>query len=86
MSLVISVQKVSPDGSRYEGEEEGVMLDLEGDKFARPDGPVRYDLFVQLTSAELIVSGKLQAQMTLLCGRCGGFFSTTLGVSAFLRA
>ncbi|HMP73839.1 MAG TPA: hypothetical protein PKE55_11315 [Kiritimatiellia bacterium] len=62
------------------------MLDLEGDRFVRPEGPVEFDFFLQLIPHELIVTGTVQSEVKVLCGRCAGFFSTTLRVSSFLRA
>jgi uncharacterized metal-binding protein YceD (DUF177 family) len=84
--MIIHIHKVSPDGSRYEDEEPGSILELEHDRFVRSDGPVGYALSAHLASLQLVVSGRLWAQVGLLCGRCGGFFSTRIEVSSFLRA
>ena len=84
--MIIEIPKISPDGSRYVGEDPGSVLDLEKDKFAHQDGPISYDLFAYVSSHELIVKGTLSAKISLRCGRCAGFFSTTLAVSSFLHA
>lgn len=83
--MIIEIPKLSPEGSTFTGELPASILQLEEDKFAHPDGPVKYDLFVYLVSHELIVKGRLEVPVKLLCGRCGGFFSTNLIVSSFLR-
>ena len=83
--MIIEIPKISPDGSTYRGEEPGEMLDLVGDKFAHADGPVSYDLFVYFAAQELIVQGRLEAPVKVLCCRCAGFYSTKLVVSSFLR-
>ena len=84
--MVIAIPRVSPDGSHYKGEEPGGILGLENDSFVRPGGPIRYELFAHLVSERLVVKGRLETTVNVLCGRCAGFFSTTLGVSSFLRA
>jgi uncharacterized metal-binding protein YceD (DUF177 family) len=83
--MKIQVAKISPEGSRYEGEEPPEILDLESDKFAHADGPVRYEFDALKVGSEIVVRGRVVAPVKLLCGRCGDFFSTTLEVSSFLR-
>lgn len=83
--MIIEIPKLSPEGSTFVGELPGSILELEEDKFAHADGPVSYDFFVYVVSHELIVKGRVEAPVKLLCGRCGGFFSTKLVVSSFLR-
>lgn len=84
--MKIEIPKISPDGSSYSGEEPPEVLELEQDKYARADGPVRYELEARKVGHEIIVTGRLEAPIKLLCGRCGDFYSTTLVVSSFLRA
>lgn len=84
--MIIDIPKISPEGSTFVGEDPGEILALEQDKFAHHDGPVKYDLFAYLSSHELIVKGSLSAKVALRCGKCAGFFSTTLTVSSFLHA
>ena len=84
--MFIEVAKLSPDGTPLVGEIPDTILGLENDKFARPDGPIQYDLFAYVVSHELIVKGTFKAPFKLLCGRCAEFFSTFLTVSSFLRA
>lgn len=84
--MKIEIPKIAPDGSSYDGEEPPEVLELEQDRFARAEGPVRYALVARKVGHEVIVTGSIQVPVKLLCGRCGGFFSTTLEVSSFLRA
>jgi len=83
--MKIEIPKIAPEGSTYEDEEPGEILELEQDKFAQAAGPVKYALFAQRLGHEVIVKGTIHAPVKLLCGRCGGFFSTILEVSSFLR-
>ncbi len=84
--MIIDIQKLSPDGNRFEVQEPGSILELEKDKFAHEDGMIDVDVYAQLVSRELVVRGSLRVPIRLLCSRCAGFFSTTLNVSSFLRA
>ncbi|HMO50776.1 MAG TPA: hypothetical protein PKE26_08490 [Kiritimatiellia bacterium] len=84
--MIIEIPKVPPEGATYTAELPPEILELENDKFAHADGPVRCDFFIYPVSHELIVKGTVEAPVRLLCGRCGGFFSTIIQVSSFLRA
>lgn len=84
--MIIEIHKISPDGSSYEGEEPGEILQLDQDKFARSGGPIGYKFFIHKVGSEMIVQGTIEAPVKLLCGRCGGFFSTTIHLSSFLHA
>lgn len=68
------------------GEEDGALLDLEGDPVAREDGPIAYDLSLERAGGELIVRGEIRAPMKLRCRRCAELFSTIVRVSSFLHA
>lgn len=83
--MIIEVSKVSPDGSRYEGEEPADILALD-DPHLKAAGPVAYDFHVEVASHELIVRGTVRVRLTARCGRCAEFFSTTAEDSSFLRA
>lgn len=82
----IPTGQIGEDGYEVSGEEPGDWLRLEHDPVARSAGPVRYDLTVEAAGSELVVRGRLEAPLRLLCGRCAQFFSTTVEVSAFLHA
>lgn len=84
--MIIDIQKISEGGTTYEGEMPPEYLDLEGDKFIRPKGPVRYELSAEIVSDQIIVQGWVETELDLLCVVCAEFFSTTVRVSSFLRA
>lgn len=82
----IEISKLSAEGDRYEGDEPKELLDLEGDRFIEPSGPVHYDFLAQEASRQLVVRGGLRVRLELMCSRCAEFFSTTVEDSSFLRA
>ncbi len=84
--LIIDIQKISEDGSTYEGQLPPEILDLAEDKFIQPEGTVDYALTAQVVSDQLIVQGTIETQLRLCCVRCAEFFSTTVQLSSFLRA
>ena len=84
--MKIWVERIPEEGSRYEGDEPGSIMELENDPFIRRAGDVHYVLYAQHVSEELVVRGSLTVEMELRCARCAEFFSTTAAVSDFLRA
>lgn len=72
-------------GLHIEGDEPPDFLDLGQDRYARPAGPVHYDLNLVPAGSDLVLSGSISAPFSLLCGRCAEFFSTFLRVSASLH-
>ncbi len=84
--MIIEISKISPEGSRYEGEEPPDILELDDDARTRPTGPIRYDLHIEKVGGELVVRGTLGVPFEIECSRCTDFFSTSLAVSSFLRA
>jgi uncharacterized protein len=84
--MIIMVARIPEEGFSYEGSDPGEIMDLADDPFVRADGDVRYALYAQRVSDELIVRGKLWAPLALRCSRCAEFFSTTVADSDFLRA
>ena len=85
--MIIEISKLSSEGANlYEGEDPGEVLDLQDDRFVHAGGAVSYRLEAQIVSHELVVRGSTGTEVSLLCCRCGGFFSTRIEVSSFLRA
>ena len=84
--FVIEIAKISADGSAFEGEQSSEILGLNEDPHTRKSGPVRYRLFAEHLSNELVVRGTVAAELERCCPRCGEFFSTTVSDSSFLRA
>ena len=84
--MKILVARIPAEGFQYEGTDPGAILEIADDPFVRVEGDVRYDLFAQRVSEELVVRGTLSVGLGLRCTRCTVFFSTTVRVSDFLRA
>ena len=84
--MKILVARIPEEGSNYEGDDPGRILKVEEEPFVRNPGDVHYALYAQHVSEELVVRGKLAVDVELQCARCSEFFSTTVGVSDFLRA
>jgi uncharacterized protein len=84
--MKILVARIPEEGFNYEGDEPGSIMQAEDEQFFRDPGDVHYELYAQCVSDELVVRGTLAVDMDLQCARCSEFFSTTVGVSDFLRA
>jgi len=84
--MKILVARIPEEGSHYEGSDPGEIMGIVGDPFLRVADDVRYDLYAQCVSEELVVRGTLSVELDLKCTRCAEFFSTTVTVSDFLRA
>lgn len=82
--MFIRLDRISEEGTSLKGEEPGELLDLRGDKFLEPAGPIEYRFFVQRLTEQLVVKGDLKAPLRVKCVRCGDFFSTTARDSDFL--
>ena len=84
--MIIDLPKLDPDGEQVEGEEVPELLGLDPQGSIHTEGPVCYDLFVQLVGHELVVQGRLSVELAVTCGRCAEIYSTNLTISDFLRA
>ena len=82
----IEIGKLSPEGSFFEGFEPAELLKAEGDTHLQACSDVKYELFAQLVSRELLVKGVISVDLKVECSRCASFFSTTVADSSFLRA
>ena len=82
----IEIAKLSPEGTVFEGFEPAKILKVEEDPHLRVSSDVRYELFVQIVTCELLVKGEISADFEIECSRCASFFSTTIADSSFLRA
>jgi uncharacterized protein len=86
ISMKILVARIPEEGSHYEGCDPGSIMEIENDPLIKAFGDVRYKLYAQQVSGELVVRGTLSADVEMRCARCSEFFSTTAAVSDFLRA
>jgi len=84
--MKILVARVPEEGASYEGQDPAAIMQIENDPLVRKTGDVRYELYAQRVSDELVVRGTLATELELQCARCSEFFSTTVTVSDFLRA
>jgi uncharacterized protein len=84
--MIVHVAKIPFEGKRFEGEEPAAILEIDGDKDIHPDGPIRYDLQVQVVSDELIAMGKLRMPVSFRCSRCGEPFPLSVADTAFTCA
>ena len=84
--MKILVARIPEEGFKYEGDDPGSIMQVEGDTFIRESGDIHYSLYVQHVCEELVVRGTLSVELGVQCARCSDFFSTTVGVSDFLRA
>jgi len=82
----IEIAKLSPEGSLFEGEEPSVVLKTDEDSHLRACSDIKYELFAQIVSKELLVKGVISVDLELECSRCASFFSTMVADSSFLRA
>lgn len=69
-SVLIWVERVPPEGERFEGELPGSVLDLDNDLEYRPAGDISYSLFVQVISGKVVARGKVGARVRFNCSRC----------------
>ena len=83
--MIISLARLGVDERHYEGTLPGAILELEGEEFVRVQGDVRYDLRVNLVGGELVVRGKVEADMSFVCVRCAELFPLTVSDSSFVR-
>ena len=83
--MIIQLDKLPEQGMTFEGAEPPDVLALEQSAEFHPDGPLEYDLYVQLVDGVLIVRGTVSAAMRGCCARCTQIFSTTVSDSGFLR-
>ena len=84
--MKILLARIPEEGTNYEGDEPGSIMQVENDPVVRNAGDVHYELYAQRVSGELVVRGTLAVELELPCARCAEFFSTTVAVSDFLRA
>jgi uncharacterized protein len=83
--MIINAAKIPESGLKIHAEEPGEILQLNTEDEFRPEGPVVYDLYVQVVDGLLIVRGCVSATVKSACSRCMQICSTTVRNSGFLR-
>jgi uncharacterized protein len=83
--MIVSLIDMDIDEKSYQGEDPSSILELDDQKFVRAEGPVKYDLKINLVDCELVVRGEIKADVSFICMRCTEFFRVTVQDSSFLR-
>ncbi|MCX7818189.1 MAG: DUF177 domain-containing protein [Kiritimatiellae bacterium] len=82
--MIIEIAKVSAEGSLFEGEEDGALLELSANDLYTVSEPIRYRLIARKVGRRLVVSGAVEIRLQARCRRCARSFSTFLRESCFL--
>lgn len=83
--MILYTARIPDGGRRYEGEDPPDILELDNDEELFANGPVKYNLYVDIVSERLIINGRLETKLKIECARCSNFFSTSVSDSSFLR-
>ncbi len=81
--MKINVKRLPEEGEELVGSEPASIMELE-DPEVRFEQEIRYALTAQIRSNALIVTGRLEAPVTLRCGRCLRRFARRLRVNDFV--
>ncbi len=69
--VIIFLDQIPEDGKRVRGEDAPAVLAVDSGVPVGVESPLRYDLFAQVVSGRLLVSGRLEAGIAMACSRCG---------------
>lgn len=83
--LHLHIASLERGAIRLEGTLRGSVLDLENDPTVRNVGEILYELDAERKSTDILIQGRVEAEMELECSRSGRFFSTKVKESAFVR-
>lgn len=72
--MIIAVDQVYENPTRFAGEEPADVMDLADDPTLRLTGGLRYDIEAEAIPGELLVHGKLAIRVEFHCSRCGEAF------------
>lgn len=81
--MELDLSRLDAEGEEFAGEEPASALDLE-EEGARAVGGLRYTIRAQVVSDELIVQGRLAADIEFRCCRCAESFSRAIEETSFL--
>ncbi len=82
--MKVQAARIPSGGVQREGEEPSDMLDLEASDELRVDGPIHYDLHIQVATLDVVASGSVSVPMSFCCVRCAQWFSREIRDDAFL--
>jgi uncharacterized protein len=80
--MKVHVNQIRPEGKRYEGEDQAIILDLSGTDIV-PVLPVSYALDVGLSDGGLFATGRLSTEMECTCVGCLERFRLPVSVNDF---
>ena len=83
--MQISLSKIKENNFIQKGTDSIKFYDIDSYKSISPTGDVKYNLIIKLFDDEVSISGNINLDISLQCSRCSEFFSTSIGVSDFLR-
>ena len=81
--MKINVKRIPIEGETLQGSEPNTIMELEEEDI-RFQHDVEYDLFAQVQSGALLVTGRLQTPATMRCSRCLVTFELPLRVKRFV--
>jgi len=82
--MMVIPRQVPPGGIGLAGEDPASVLELDAEPDIRALGPLRWDLKIQRSGHELIASGRVSADLSLLCVRCNAWFCREAADPGFL--
>lgn len=85
-SLVFNIQNLADERRRFSGLLEKGHLGLERDRFVHEGGDLVFDLTVYFAGTEILVEGRIEVEVQLMCSHCGDFFPYDLVVERFIAA
>jgi len=81
--MIVELKDIPQEGKPFSGTEPAGILALDGASEIESWGAVSYDLRVYLVDGELIVRGRLAADVTFVCSRCAESFKLAVAEPAF---
>lgn len=81
--MKVEIWKLKEEGEEFEGEEPAEILELTPADEIRAETPIRYRLFIQATSGELLAKGSLAMTVSVSCSRCAERLTIPLRETAF---
>lgn len=71
--MILQTANLSPAGSKFSGEETNEIFEwpADGSAIVHPSGPLRWKFTAKLFGDELLIEGKVSAEFSGVCARCG---------------
>lgn len=83
--MLIEISKIPPEGLHFVGSEDPSILELDAEENISLQGPVQYELFVEIANKTLVVTGKISLEIAIACSRCTDLFPITIQDAEFVR-